>query len=103
MDENHQLDEKLRGMLQDLGEALSDAIASSPELSGTLRRIRREGYSLYLLVDNRKGNEQPQPYELKAPRGLLKEAVFRIHGEDVTFLRSIGIDPTRSVRGSRDR
>jgi hypothetical protein len=30
------------------------------------------------------------------------EPPFRINGEDLAFLRSVGIDPTRRRRGRRD-
>ena len=45
-------------MLRDLRRALSEAILESSEVSRTLRKIREEGYSLYLLVDcKREANE----------------------------------------------
>ena len=45
------LDENLRQMLRELGRALSHAIADSPEVGETLRRIESEGYSLHLVLD----------------------------------------------------
>ncbi|HMB54651.1 MAG TPA: hypothetical protein VKU40_15140 [Thermoanaerobaculia bacterium] len=46
----------------------------------------------------RKPDRQPAARRLPAPRG---EPVFRINGEDVSFLRSVGIDPTRPGRRRR--
>jgi hypothetical protein len=46
----------------------------------------------------RKPGREPAARRLPAPRG---EPVFRINGEDVSFLRSVGIDPTRPGRRRR--
>jgi hypothetical protein len=102
-------------MLRDLRRALSEAIAESTEVSRTLRRIREEGYALYLLVDcKREAGEEP--LSLPAARTVTKVAtktvaktvtrtaadpVFQIDGRDLSFLRSIGIDPTRRLRRRR--
>lgn len=94
-------------MLRELRRALSEAISESTEVSRTLRKIREEGYSLYLLVDCKRDlpDEEPQPVSRSArpaarTRGAA-EPVFQIDGRDLSFLRSIGIDPTRRLRRRR--
>lgn len=96
-------------MLRELRRALSEAISESSDVSRTLRRIREEGYSLYLLVDckrEREDNDDPLP--LATPRtsrisrtATTIEPTFQINGNDLSFLRSIGIDPTRRLRRRR--
>ena len=96
------LDDKLHQMLRDLRRALSDAISESPDVSRTLRRIREEGYSLYLLVDCKRemlGDDDPLP--VASRRRGERDPVFQINGPDLHFLRSIGIDPTRRSRRRR--
>jgi hypothetical protein len=91
-------------MLRELRRVLSEAISESPEVSRTLRRIRDEGYSLYLLVDCKRDGNDPEHLALTAPRRLANgagEPVFQIDGRDLSFLRSIGIDPTRRMRRRR--
>lgn len=95
-------------MLRDLGEALSSAIAESSDVNQALRRIHEEGYSLFIFLDRKDRDEPPDDAEPEAgetalartsrPRG---EPVFLINGGDLSFLRSIGIDPTRRVRRPR--
>lgn len=101
-------------MLRDLGRALSEAMSESSEVHQALRRIHEEGYGLVILLDRRSGRasgrgsgEQAIPAPA-SPRGSLPGAVrrpdgappaFRIDGADLAFLKSIGIDPTRRVRG----
>lgn len=90
-------------MLRELRRALSDAISDSPDVSRTLRRIREEGYSLYLLVDCKReafGDDDPLPVASRIGRRE-REPEFQINGTDLHFLRSIGIDPTRRSRRRR--
>ncbi|HEX2223215.1 MAG TPA: hypothetical protein VHN15_03295 [Thermoanaerobaculia bacterium] len=92
-------------MLRDLRRALSEAISESTEVNRTLRKIREEGYSLYLLVDCKRESNDPDALPLgsatrPAPRNG-SEPAFQIDGRDLSFLRSIGIDPTRRLRRRR--
>jgi hypothetical protein len=110
-------------MLRDLRRALSEAISDSSEVSRTLRRIREEGYALYLLVDCKRerddrddrldhDDDDTLPFAAsRAVRGRASsstsrtasntEPAFQINGKDLSFLRSIGIDPTRRLRRRR--
>src|SRR5947209_8865212 len=101
--EGLKLDDNLHRMLRDLRRALSEAISESSEVNRTLRRIREEGYALYLLVDcKREANEiEPLTFATTAPRLHSGEPAFQIDGRDLSFLRSIGIDPTRRLRRRR--
>lgn len=102
--EGFKLDDKLHQMLRELRRALSDAISESSEVNRTLRKIREEGYSLYLLVDCKRDANDQEPLALtEAPRFSSRagEPVFQIDVRDLSFLRSIGIDPTRRLRRRR--
>ena len=57
-------------MLRDLRRALSDAISESSEVNRTLRKIREEGYSLYLLVDCKRDANDEEPLALTEPPRL---------------------------------
>jgi len=96
-------------MLRDLRRALSEAISESTEVSRTLRKIREEGYSLYLLVDCKREGIEGEHVALTPPSAGHAHAHvqghgepnFQIDGRDLSFLRSIGIDPTRRLRRRR--
>lgn len=88
-------------MLRDLGRALSEAISDSTEVSRTLRKIRQEGYSLHLLLDCKRRDPEEEALPVKKMRASGKEPEFRIDARDLSFLRSIGIDPTRRLRRRR--
>lgn len=110
------LDDKLHQMLRDLRRALSDAISESSEVSRNLRRIRDEGYSLYLLVDCKRESSDGESLALSpaARTSMVSSSAssasssssaadpnFQINGRDLSFLKSIGIDPTRRLRRRR--
>ena len=89
-------------MLRDLRRALSDAISESTEVSRSLRKIREEGYSLYLLVDCKRDGSGEESLALSSPRAAsAADPAFQINGRDLSFLKSIGIDPTRRLRRRR--
>jgi hypothetical protein len=91
------LNERLQHMLSEFRKALYEAISDSTDVHRTWRQLREEGYSLYLLVDCKKqdGQEQVERGKLPLPQ---HEPVFQINGLDLSFLKSIGIDPTRRRR-----
>jgi hypothetical protein len=103
----------LQRLLQGLGEALIEAISDSSEINDSLRELQKAGYSLYLVVDCRRGANKrrrsestraaaaatPAAAEVSSVRAV--DPTFRIDGNDLLFLRSIGIDPTRKSRARR--
>ena len=103
------LDQGMRQMLRDFGRALSEAISESSEATEKLREIRDRGYSLYLLLDGARAERlearpaapaEPERRRLPAPVEPA-EPEFLINGEDLAFLRSVGIDPTRRRKRRR--
>ncbi len=99
-------------MLRDLGRALAEAITDSSDVTDALRKLHEEGYSLFILLDRQEvaGSEgsgeelEAEPSAAQAPaQSLVRrgEPIFRIHGGDLSFLRSIGIDPTRRVKSRK--
>lgn len=66
-----------------------------------MERIREEGWSVYLVVDRKKEDEVPEAFELTTDPRQQGKPSFRIDGRDLSFLKSIGIDPTRKARRRR--
>ncbi len=115
------LDERLKPLIRDLRRALAEAISESSDVSRSLRRIREEGYAMVLHLDCKRdpGTEEeapvgaartavladPPPARIVTPAvgapTSSPEPAFQIDGRDLSFLRSIGIDPTRRLRRKR--
>ena len=99
------MDERIRQLLQELGTAINESIASSEDVNRHIQRIRDEGYDLYVVLDATIGLNRQEPEGDEGKGGALvvvpKEVQFRINVNDLAMLRGLGIDPTRKVRASR--
>lgn len=96
------MDAETKQALQELEKVLVEALSGSAEATLALHQLQQRGYSLYLAVDCEGGEvEEPKPLGLPEPTMPRAEPVFRIDGRDLSFLRSIGIDPTRRLRRRR--
>lgn len=100
------VDDKIKQLLQDLGTAINESISTSEDVNRHIQKIRDEGYDLYVVLDATIGlNKQEEESESTAvatvPSAPPKDAQFRININDLALLRSLGIDPTRKVRGAR--
>jgi hypothetical protein len=106
------LDEKTRAFLRELGAALNEAVSSSEKVHEILAKIRAEGNDAYLVLDatvalDKRGRRSSAALPsirrgaLNAARDEAETAVFQINVKDLSFLRSVGIDPTRPIRARR--
>jgi len=100
------LEDELNRLLKELRTSLSKAVCDSPDVLAAVRKMHESGYMLHVVVDRRGDSTEEESLQLTVAspneprRG---EPVFRIDGEDLGFLRSIGIDPTRRSRRRRGR
>lgn len=117
-----ELNDHLRQMLKELGQAINESISGSGRVHDSIQRIRDEGYNLYMVLDakvgvNKRDRERSSRRKVGAKRSessatqgrddepMIEEhaasAAFRINVKDLRFLKSLGIDPTRKVRSVR--
>ena len=113
------MDDKIKQLLRELGTSINESISASEDVNAHIQKIRDEGYDLYVVLDatislNRQG-EEPEPIEQRLiEQGTVeptqamvvksdKEVQFRIDINDLSLLRSLGIDPTRKVRSMSTR
>ncbi len=95
------VDNHIRRMMQDLGQALVQAIASSPKVSDAVRQIREDGYSIFLVLDRKQEGERGVQIELTSRRATPEEPEYRLDKRDVSFLKTMGIDATRAGKRRR--
>ena len=104
-----ELNDHLREMLKELGQAINESISGSGRVHDSIQRIREEGYNLYMVLDAKVGvNRRESVRGARRPIGDAEpedagteRASFRINVKDLRFLKSVGIDPTRKVRARR--
>lgn len=101
------MDDKIKRMLKDLGEAINESISASADVNHHIQRIRDEGYNLYVVLDATIGldREDESAAAAASPGSAIarrkSDASFRIDVNDLNFLRSMGIDPTRKVKAPK--
>ena len=100
------MDDKIKQLLQDLGTAINESISSSDDVNQHIQRIRDEGYDLYVVLDatiglNKQDSEASAEHVVPVPATPPREVQFRINVNDLSMLRSLGIDPTRKVKTAR--
>jgi len=104
-----ELNDHLREMLKELGQAINESISGSGRVHDSIQKIRDEGYNLYMVLDakvgvNRleaAGNGRRGSGDAEESAFVTERATFRINVKDLRFLKSVGIDPTRKVRARR--
>ena len=108
-----EINDHLREMLKELGQAINESISGSGRVHDSIQRIRDEGYNLYMMLDakvgvnrrsSRSGSHRRSGAASEAGKAVAtvgEQAGFRINIKDLRFLKSVGIDPTRKVRARR--
>ena len=91
----------IKQLMLDLEKAFVEAASTSTDIGDAVRRIRHEGYTLHLVLDRQEESASRTQIELIPQRPSSKEAAFILDKGDVSMLRSLGIDPTRSGRRRR--
>jgi len=95
------LNQKLRKLVQQLGEAIHESVSESPRIAGVVADIRRQGFEVMLMLEATIGlnevEEQPQG-ALDAPRPQLESGAAEEQGaftaQDLHFLKSLRISIT---------
>ena len=55
-----ELNDHLREMLKELGQAINESISGSGRVHESIQRIRDEGYNLYMVLDAKVGVNKPR-------------------------------------------
>lgn len=88
------LDQRLRNLIQQLGEAIHESVAESEHIQGVVQDIRRQGFDVLLMLEATIGlnevTEQPGP-ELAGVTDAGDEGSARFSSNDLSFLKSLRI------------
>jgi hypothetical protein len=82
------LNQKLRKLVQQLGEAIHESVSESPQIAGVVADIRRQGFEVMLMLEATIGlnevEEQPQA-ALDAPKSHELDETEKVHGPGPAF------------------
>jgi hypothetical protein len=89
-----QIDDKLKGLLKELGDAINGALSQSVEINDAIQNVRNAGYEVVLALEatigfNKKALEEANtasPEPTAASKGKLK-----VTSQDLKWLQSLKI------------
>ena len=89
-----QLDDKLKQLMKELGDAINGALSESDEISEAIQNIRNAGYDVFLVLEATIGfNKRSKPdVSEPVPHGLKSSDMkLDVTAQDLKFLRSLKI------------
>jgi hypothetical protein len=87
------MDNRLKGLMKELGEAINSSLSDSDEIAEVISRIKAGGYDVFLVLEatiglNQRDEDAVERRPLKTSRS---PADFRMTSQDVKFLKSLRI------------
>jgi hypothetical protein len=88
-----QIDDKLKGLLKELGDAINGALSQSVEINDAIQNVRNAGYEVVLALEatigfNRKTDEESV---VTASEQSKTEGKLKVTSQDLKFLQSLKI------------
>lgn len=94
------MDEQLKGLMQELGNAINKSLSDSDRIAAAIGEIKRAGYDVFLVLEATIGfNKREDGGSVPEADGIITEqhagkgVYFRFNSEDEKFLRAIKITP----------
>jgi hypothetical protein len=97
----YSLNQRLRSLIQQLGEAIHESVSESEQISGVVQDIRKQGFDVLLMLEATIGLNEVEQTPTSGIAALKKENADKndhFSAQDVSFLRSLRI----SVEGDED-
>ncbi len=82
------MNQRLQGLIQQLGEAIHESVAESPQIAGVVQDIRKQGFDVLLMLEATIGLNEVEEQPAGAPG---TEGGEPFSPQDVSFLRSLRI------------
>ncbi len=86
------MDDELKELMKELGEAINHSVAESDEISEVMSRIKAGGYDVFLVLEATIGfNQQDGASKPAPPNEYTSTGELEITSQDLKFLRSLRI------------
>ena len=89
-----QIDDKLKGLIKELGDAINGALSQSVEINDAIQNVRNAGYEVVLALEATIGfNKKTETGALdpSAPEPVAVDAKLKVTSQDLKFLQSLKI------------
>lgn len=86
------MDQRLKGLMKELGEAINTSLSDSDQIAEVISRIKLGGYDVFLVLEATIGfNRIDEQAEEDTPASPRVAADFSVTAQDVKFLKSLRI------------
>ena len=86
------MDDELKRLMKQLGEAINQSVAESDQISEVMSRIKAAGYDVFLVLEATIGfNQRDGAGEAKRQKKQPPSGELDITSQDLKFLRSLRI------------
>ena len=87
------MDNRLKGLMKELGEAINSSLSDSEEIAEVISRIKADGYDVVLVLEatiglNQRDGETVERSSIRMPRS---SSQLQMTSQDVKFLKSLRI------------
>jgi hypothetical protein len=92
------LNQKVKNLIQKLGEAIHESVSESEDIAGVVKNIREQGFDVLLMLEATIGLNEVETEaeeESTGPAGADADGPFTQH--DLTFLKSLRISLTEET------
>ena len=86
------MDDQLKKLMKELGEAINQSVAESGQISDVMSRIKAGGYDVFLVLEATIGfNQRSSDSEASLAKERQSSGEFEVTSQDLQFLRSMRI------------
>ena len=86
-----QIDDKLKGLLKELGEAINEALSQSVEINDAIQNVRNAGYEVVLALEATIGFNKKAAEEAGAAAPQDDDGKLKVTSQDLKFLQELKI------------
>jgi hypothetical protein len=85
------LNQKVKNLIQKLGEAIHESVSESENIAGVVKNIRDQGFDVMLMLEATIGLNQVEPEEEGDSEGVQSDPLGAFTRHDLSFLKSLRI------------
>jgi hypothetical protein len=88
------LNQKVKNLIQKLGEAIHESVSESEDIAGVVKNIREQGFDVLLMLEATIGLNEVEAEAPEATQPALEDGNGPFTNSDLTFLKSLRISLT---------
>ncbi len=88
------MNQKVKNLIQKLGEAIHESVSESEDIAGVVKNIREQGFDVLLMLEATIGLNEVEAEADESSEALEETAEGPFTHNDLTFLKSLRISLT---------